>query len=63
MKSDWEKNKAGHDIYWGQLHNWMIENSSKYSDLKEEFLALNNFEMKGIALSNLIPCKQSKRKF
>lgn len=49
MKSDWEKNKIGHDIYWGQLYNWVIENSSKYSDLKEEFLALNNFEMKGIA--------------
>ena len=39
MKSDWKKNKIGHNIYWGQLHNWMIENSSKYSDLKEEFLA------------------------
>ena len=49
MKSDWKKNKIGHEKYWGQLYNWLIENSSKYSNLEEEFLALNNFEMKGNA--------------
>ena len=51
MKSDWKKNKEGHDAYWGGLYNFITQNSSKYNNLEEEFLALNNFEMKGAAPS------------
>ena len=49
MKSDWEANKKGHDVYWGRLYEFLKQNSSKYNDIQEEFLALNKFEMKGAA--------------
>lgn len=49
MKSNWKKNKEGHDKYWGELYNFIAQNSTKYTELEQEFLALNYFEMKGSA--------------
>lgn len=44
---NWKENKKGHDVYWGKLLEYTRNNSQNFSDIGEEWYAVNVHETNG----------------